>query len=1759
MKTLKDLEICYYDNSWNKHVRYVAPVTEEALVHFELMNSHYCKLAFKSAENIGIQIGDFVVTPYGRFELVDTTRPTDDGFMFTYDIQFDAYYRKWKNKLFRYLPNSSSPEASFSLTSNIFTHANVIIDNLKYLASISKLFLYDPLFDGEGTDYVISVDDTVDKTKSKAITYSDNNILDALSSIAQTFECEWWVEGNIIHFGTCENTNKIEDLKLGVNIASVSNSQSQNTYANKIFAFGAQRNLPTDYKKDESADITKNGVVQRRLMLPTLAECSEKNKKLLEENNFELTSNGCLQVKGLNEDQYVEGVTSNDDIYPRNIIKASTITSYEKEVEDSTSTDKEKKYIKRTFYRLSGLYLIGEDGEKTGDMAFRSSYILSGQTLHIIFQSGSLNGMDFECQFNPLGEPEVIRDAQGNAILKDGKEQINPASQVFEVVANETYGRFLPDSLLKPKEGDTFVLYNWDASKLGTTLITAASNELLTDAITRLKKSMVDPTTYTCQETADYASAKVFHEGDRVNLYGRLFKGGYRQSRIIGYEFNLDIPFASAKLTVGEKPTYSRLGSIENKVEELTYNGQSYAWNGNGGNAIYIIKSYDTVDATDYNVYSAKRVLDNFLSKVNPDTASGLITFLQGMAVGSGGWNFNKDGVGKLYQMLLSGDHNGVQASNLLSSNFDQAAKTGYWVTDDDGTKYSYMEIDKLYVRYKAVFDELEIRKRTYVGGNAMFSDAASKIVGVEWLDEKGNVTSSIADIKAFKCYLKTDDGTTQTQNLWRVDDLALCQTFNIKEGKYSGVQNKAYWRKVVAVGDDYICLSNVKGEYYGFGVDHTDDAANYGTSAKVVLAGADGVVSDGDVLTDGADGASVPADFPEAEDAIVQCGNTSDPTRQNMIELLTYTPNADSVLYGGGAAPALIQYAGINGFTLNGKAKTVISPSGNVFRAKSFIIELGEGESVHVPLDMGEWKQGTEYPYYARVSHKGELWLLDGITEGWTSKKEPGTTDAWTRQVAKGKDGEGLNVKGTVVEHFRDFADFEANVKEDHRGEETPYFLLVSGRVVDVNSAIIVDSAADYSEDHDGDTQQGTRKPSILTYTNDPIYDWDVAEASEADGYMDADGVLWVAGKTQWTKAGTIKGEKGDKGDDAEWYEVEIRSTSKNQVVESVVTDKDGKAKDVGLIAGLYRHIGSTRKVVSAVDITSWKANIGTTSRLGTINLSGLTIAESQLVVTAAYNGKEYTKSIPIVKDGQTGDKGEDGEDAVDVLISPETLMFDTDDDGNLQTTPQTAYISLRKGGTVLKPETDYTISQNTEGVNVYTDADTVTQEENDYTVTIKPEYIYRYTAEDGTRYPYTDGYVVITVNVGGTLIMTKRVMFRVNYAKYVGKVSWTQKQFSSEFTSFKGTTEGTIKQMQSSITQNADNIKLVVTEDGAKQSGMLISKEGTTLMGDKITVMNDGQTAAMFTDGKLNANLIEVEHIYPTIATTDSDGTKLTVQGHFGIVDDDNRYPLWLGATKENQDNAPARIDINGKAVFANADINGKITSTEGEIGGFKISDSSLVSGGDTSNKMSLSRNSISFNDADNTMHASFGNSTVPSSSGWEPFPLYIEKKKDYRIQTGAYGDSYVGGANIGIYFDVEGHHDYKDGYWGNHALFIQHGDILGFRLRHRRFVTNGETAQLDDMESLVTIYGEGVTLKLPTAPEDGMMIHIRNHSLKDSYIAITNANAEWIEAKSSGVSTYYVKRVVTDRVAILPGRMMILTYDEVNTKWMAQQFMN
>ena len=255
-----------------------------------------------------------------------------------------------------------------------------------------------------------------------------------------------------------------------------------------------------------------------------------------------------------------------------------------------------------------------------------------------------------------------------------------------------------------------------------------------------------------------------------------------------------------------------------------------------------------------------------FLRKDKADTAQKLITFLEGIGL-KDGRGITAEGVATLLE--------------LLSDDFNEAEQRGFAIHRRADGKYQ-LSLTDIIVWGKAVFNELEKRKLSYVGGNFVFSACGSKIKRV------------VDNGTTWRCYFHQDDGTTATTNLWEVDDQARCQTFNIRAGVYAGVSNRSYWRRVMAKGIDYIDLSK----------------------------------------TDCEQG----SDAPQVDDALVQMGNRTKPERQGLIMLRT-TGESAIIIYSGindytleGKSVALLSPSKVD---ISANIFRLLSPSGSAIDLK--------------------------------------------------------------------------------------------------------------------------------------------------------------------------------------------------------------------------------------------------------------------------------------------------------------------------------------------------------------------------------------------------------------------------------------------------------------------------------------------------------------------------------------------------------------------------------------------------------------------------------------------------------------------------------------------------------------------------------------------------------------------------------------------------------------------------------------------------------
>ena len=551
---------------------------------FTLMKEDFILLKFSLKSPVFFKLGDWTEdTRFGRFELCDLYKPKYNRKTgaYDYELQLDAYYWKWKNKIFKYTPETAGQEASWNLTAPLDVQAGIVLRNLKALGYTYK-----------GQDFVFSIDSTVEN-KSQLMSYDNINILDACFEMAKKWDCECWVTENIIHFGRCESGDAV-DFEIGKNVQEMSQSESRSTYATRIYAFGSTRNIPADYRPIDET-VVVNGVVQRRLMLPEGTPYIDAYPDMTTE-------------------EAVEQVVIFDEVYPRRTGIMSDVTTIEvtDKVENEDGTTTEEKW---NAYRF----------RDTG-VNFSEKYILPGQELRIRFASGLLNGLEFAVKFNPEGKPEKLEDGGWN-----------PEAQLWEIVRNEDYGRPLPGDVLFPQDGDEYVLSGWDSTKITELgLVGAAEQELKEKTEKYAAKSKIDPSTYGCTMMSNDAYREdgvhnFYGIGQKVNLINKAYFENGRQSRVIGFEFNLDYSFDSPVYTVGETTAYSRIGELEEKVESLTLKGQTYT--GGGGSGVYVIGSHDSTPATDHNVYSALRSLIMFMRKDTEERTGFLLSLLGGTVI----------------------------------------------------------------------------------------------------------------------------------------------------------------------------------------------------------------------------------------------------------------------------------------------------------------------------------------------------------------------------------------------------------------------------------------------------------------------------------------------------------------------------------------------------------------------------------------------------------------------------------------------------------------------------------------------------------------------------------------------------------------------------------------------------------------------------------------------------------------------------------------------------------------------------------------------------------------------------------------------------------------------------------------------------------------------------------------------------------------------------------------------------------------------
>ena len=806
-----------YDINGNKIID--ATLTSGAEHEEELGKSNLVRLSWQSDKKIVLHAGSYII-PFGdglKYRLLNSYTPQENEKAFNYTPEFQ-HPLMWLSRvpfLYDTTDADKNPikqqEWSFEgLTTNALEYACKAINEA--LGITENKFTY-------------TLCGNVDASVSFSV--SANDILSVLSSIAQGCKnntCEWHLswEHKALYFGQISINlgEEIPTLKAHDNVQTPSISDSKENYYNCFYPQGSTKNMST-----KALVGTGNVATLLRLGLdketyPDGCIYVDTDWNITTKEDFD-TSNAIKQTLAL----------SFDDVYPHIDLYVYHVRKHVRYLKNSQTNAIEldsrgnKKTYTIWYMRLAfpsttqiagkNAINITHDKNESGEIIThywydyeieRTKQVLQGYTLKGIFKVnthatdgqydaltqglvGQPNGQDgFELHYHETNQniPESASNGDsGVSILNGDYEIIKYQSGDTIIPTNESEGLY-PRGNNKPDlTCNMVVLFNIVMGEHETKL---AQAELAARTIKEINRRTQDNNNYS------FTSNAVAFAERNPNLYiGQKVvfddgQGYQLKTRVIKLVTKLDYPIMQ-DIVVGNqvvKGTISQLKEDVNNILSGNFSGGGI----NANQTAEIIKNY---------------VDPRFLRKDSPDTAQAVITFLKGLNIG------NDYSINELGEAVLKA---------ITSKDFNPSEQAGLGITQRRDGKYQ-LSITDLIIWGKAVFNELELRRLSYVGGNFVFSACGSKIKKVE---DKGNV---------WRCYFYQDDGTTATTNLWDVDDQARCQIFNIKTGVYAGVANRSYWRRVMAKGDDYIDLSKTDCEQESDAPLEGDTLVQFGNRTK--------------------------------------------------------------------------------------------------------------------------------------------------------------------------------------------------------------------------------------------------------------------------------------------------------------------------------------------------------------------------------------------------------------------------------------------------------------------------------------------------------------------------------------------------------------------------------------------------------------------------------------------------------------------------------------------------------------------------------------------------------------------------------------------------------------------------------------------------------------------------------------------------------------------------------------------------------------
>lgn len=487
-------------------------------------------------------------------------------------------------------------------------------------------------------------------TENLTLDYEGTYCDEALSMLADAAKTEFWADGMTLNLCRCEYGDEVV-LGYDNGLVSLERESADNVkFFTRLFPIGSTRNIdPEEYGYS-------------RLQLPGRRTYVEQN-----------TQQGIVE-------HYERDAFSG--IYPRRIGTISEVRSEQHTGEEGDPF---------TIYYV-------KDASLTFDP---NAYEIGGLVKQMTFQSGELNGRDFEVNYDTK-------------------------TREFEIITQWPYDddTQLPGGLLIPKVGDEYILWNIRMPKEYYTL----AEQEFAEAVDEYLREH-DQDRYVYKGRTDYVEVArrrlALDVGRRVRLESdEYFPGtGYRTSRITSISQNVQYP-SEMDIEVSDVLGKGALEKIDEELGEVRH----YAKTASAG-LPDIVRSWENTPPSDFNLFSAKRSRKEFLNKRENDTAQGLITFEQGLRLGgfkSGATGGEIDAAGNAELLSV------VVRSLLRSPSFVDGLLGSGWRLGMDADGISHLAVDRLTVRQTMRVLELLVEKVRSVGGELVVSAADGKVSGVD-------------------------------------------------------------------------------------------------------------------------------------------------------------------------------------------------------------------------------------------------------------------------------------------------------------------------------------------------------------------------------------------------------------------------------------------------------------------------------------------------------------------------------------------------------------------------------------------------------------------------------------------------------------------------------------------------------------------------------------------------------------------------------------------------------------------------------------------------------------------------------------------------------------------------------------------------------------------------------------------------------------------------------------------------------------------